>query len=32
MTLQNGRYGPELVEVQRGVPVQLTIKAIGDPG
>lgn len=32
MTLQNGRYGPELVEVQRGVPVRLTIKAIGDPG
>jgi len=32
LTLEQGRYGPELVEVQRGVPVRLSVKAVGDPG
>lgn len=32
LTLEQGRYGPELVEVRRGVPVRLSVKAVGDPG
>ncbi len=32
MTLRAPRYEPRLVEVKSGVPVRLTLQAIGDPG
>ena len=32
MTLRYPRYEPALVEVKRGVPVRMTLQAIGEPG
>ncbi len=32
MSLRYPSYEPSLVEVRRGVPVRLTMEAIGEPG
>jgi hypothetical protein len=32
ITLRAPYYGPPVTEVQRGVPVRLTLTAVGDPG
>jgi len=32
VTLRSGQYEPGVIEVKRGVPVKLTLQAIGEPG